>query len=92
MKYIIEYHPDVSRIDILRLSTNVQLRIVDAIEGKLQKHPRMFGLPLRHGLRKYRKLRVGNYRIVYTILSDDIVYILTIQHRKKVYKIAQQRI
>jgi len=34
------------------------------------------------GLRKYR---VGNYRVIYTII-DDSVLILRIQHRKDVYK------
>uniref|UniRef100_UPI004055EC41 type II toxin-antitoxin system RelE family toxin n=1 Tax=Candidatus Electrothrix sp. TaxID=2170559 RepID=UPI004055EC41 len=34
------------------------------------------------GLRKYR---VGNYRVIFTILNDSIL-ILRIQHRKNVYK------
>ena len=47
--------------------------------------PLHYGKPLRHSLGGHRALRVGDYRIIYRIESN-IVVIVTVQHRKFVYK------
>lgn len=60
-------------------------RIINKIES-LEKTP-FEGKPLVGNHRGEFSLRVGNYRIVYEIDSPaKTVYILTIKHRRHVYK------
>ena len=47
--------------------------------------------PLRKTLKGYRKLRVGDYRIVLEI-DDNNIYILGICHRKDVYTRVEKRV
>ncbi len=92
MVWVIEYHPDVPDKDIPKLSQSTQYKVLDAIETKLTAYPVEFSKPLRNVLKPYRSLRVGNYRIVFKVLNDDnVIYILTIRHRNKVYTIANKR-
>ena len=59
--------------------------IINALE-QLQQKPAL-GEFLHGDLKGRRKLRVGDYRVVYSIEKDKlIVFILRIAHRKDVYK------
>jgi mRNA interferase RelE/StbE len=78
------YHPDVQR-DLSRLSGNIKIRIRRAIEERLLKDPIAYGEPLKRTLKGYRKLRVGDYRIIYKLEGTNII-ILTIGHRKEAYE------
>ena len=86
----IVYHELVVKEDIPKLSTTDKLRIKQAIEEKLTKEPEAFGKPLRRSLRGYRKLRVGDFRIIFCIDKVD-VKILFIGHRSIVYQMASKR-
>ena len=86
MSHRIEYLDSVVREDIPRLSRDVRDRIRKAIEQKLASHPVEFGKPLRHSLKGARRLRVEDWRVVYTIESPDVVLIVKIGHRKDVYE------
>ncbi|MBA4336422.1 type II toxin-antitoxin system RelE/ParE family toxin [bacterium] len=90
MKFAIEYHVDVIQKDIPKLAKRKKEQIKFAIEEKLTKHPDVFGIPLRMSLKGYRKLRVGDYRIVFRIEKSK-VKIFLIQHRSVVYKYAGTR-
>jgi mRNA interferase RelE/StbE len=46
---------------------------------------------LRKTLRGYWKLRVGDYRVVFKIVAEE-VWILRIIHRKQVYEAIKKRI
>lgn len=70
--------------DISKLSKASRVRIKKAIEDKLQISPEIFGKPLRHSLRGFRSLRVGDYRIIF-LLTEKEVLVLLIAHRKEVY-------
>jgi mRNA interferase RelE/StbE len=48
----------------------------------LQNNP-LIGKPLRFGLKGFRSLRVGKYRIIYKI--NDKILLSTLKHRKNVY-------
>ncbi|MCD6427822.1 MAG: type II toxin-antitoxin system RelE/ParE family toxin [Caldisericaceae bacterium] len=85
MAFEILYHPDVKNKDIPEINKKLRLRIRKAIEERLATEPEKYGKPLRKTLKKYWKLRVGDYRIVYEI-DKKTVYVLGIIHRKKVYK------
>jgi mRNA interferase RelE/StbE len=83
--YHVRYHPDVKEKDLPKLNRNIQKRIKTAIEQRLLVSPERYSEPLRRTLKGYRKLRVGDYRIVLKPESEHIL-ILGICHRKDVYE------
>lgn len=85
LEFTIRYHIKVVEDDIPSLSQASRVRIRKAIEEKLTNAPEKFGKPLRQSLHGYRKLRVGDYRIVFRIEAHT-VFILAILHRSVVYK------
>lgn len=84
-RFKIKYHPLVVQHDIPTLDTLWRERIQRAIQEKLATQPEIFGRPLRKSLKGYRKLRVGDYRIVFKI-DGFIIFILLIKHRSVVYE------
>jgi mRNA interferase RelE/StbE len=78
------YHPDVAREDLPKIPRNMRVRLKRAIESRLLVDPILAGAPLRKDLTGYRKLRVGDYRIIYRVQKDEII-VLIIGHRKDVY-------
>jgi addiction module RelE/StbE family toxin len=86
LRYRSEYLESVVREDIPRLSKDVRNRIRKAIEHKLASHPVEFGKPLRYSFKGARRLRVADWRVVYTIELPDVVLIVKIGHRKDVYE------
>lgn len=84
--YTIEYLEIVAKEDIPDLPQAIKLRIKKAIEERLQTEPISFGKPLRYSLQGYRRLRVGDYRIVYCIdVKTHSVQIAAIKHHKDIY-------
>lgn len=79
-----KYHPEVAR-DISGFPQNIKHRIRKAIEDRLILDPIKFGEPLRRGLAGFRKLRVGDYRVIYQVQAQTVL-ILKIGHRSEVYK------
>ncbi len=85
--YSIEYLDTVVEKDIPALPKTMRLRIKTAIEERLTLDPVGFGKPLRYSLKGHRRLRVGDYRIVYRIEPHKhIVLITAIKHRKDIYE------
>lgn len=91
MIYEIRYLGIVVKKDIPKLPKNDKERVKKAIEEKLTTDPVGFGKPLRRSLKNYRKLRVGNYRIVFRI-DGLFVKIFAILHRFIVYEVMEYRI
>ena len=91
VNFDIIYHSDVAEKDIPSLPSFDKGRIKKAIENKLSTNPEIFGKPLRRSLKGYRKLRVGDYRIIYRIEGIK-VKIFYIGHRSIVYQKADKRI
>ena len=87
----IEYHPKVIKIDIPKLDKSIKERVKFTIYNKLSTEPIVYGLPLRGTLHQCWKLRVGDYRVVYTIIKDKIKIVI-IAHRKNVYRETLKRI
>lgn len=86
-----EYHELVVKRDIPKLSKSNRGKIKKAIEDKLMHSPDHFGKPLRRSLKGYRKLRVGDYRVIFRI-DKKTVKIFMIQHRAVVYDNAKDRV
>jgi len=84
MPFTLRYHPAVSTGDLPRIDRRTKDRIRKAIEERLQTAPHEYGLPLRKSLKGYWKLRVGDYRVVFKVVRNE-VWILGIMHRKFVY-------
>ena len=91
MIFEISYHPLVDRDDVPKLSQEWKAKIQKAIEERLTTHPEIYGKPLRRSLKGYRKLRVGDYRVIF-VLEKNTVKILVIQHRSVVYDRINKRI
>lgn len=89
--YDIVYHEHVVREDIPQISTSWKKEIRRAIETKLSSSPEVFGIPLRNTLKGYRKLRVGDYRVIFRVESKK-VKIFAIGHRSNIYIIANKRV
>lgn len=85
------YHPLVVKDDIPKLSEEWKQKIRLAIEQRLATQPDFYGKPLRRSLKGYRKLRVGDYRVVFRI-EKTTIKILIIQHRSVVYGQIYKRI
>lgn len=85
------YHRLVVSEDIPKLSNEWRRKIRIAIEDRLMTQPDFYGRHLRRSLKGYRKLRVGDYRIIFNI-EKNVVKILIIQHRSAVYEEISKRI
>jgi len=85
--YTIEYSATVVKFHIPALPVVIKKRIKRAIEERLTVDPVGFGKPLQYSLKGYRRLRVGDYRVIYRIEYDKrIVLIVAIKHRKDAYQ------
>ena len=89
--FVLHYHELIIKNDIPKLDATWRTRIRTAIIEKLSIQPETFGVPLRHSLKENWKLRVGDYRIIFTI-TDMSILILIIGHRSVVYKELLSRI
>ena len=87
----IVYHYLAVRDDIPKLSNEWREKVRIAIEKRLMTRPELYGKPLRRSLKGYRKLRVGDWRVIFRI-ENNIVKILVIQHRSVAYATAEKRI
>ena len=91
MNFEIKYHIAVIKEDIPRLSVVARAQVKRAIEAKLIFHPEQFGKPLRRSLKGYRKLRVGDYRVIFRI-EKSTIKIFAIQHRSIIYQRGSKRL
>jgi mRNA interferase RelE/StbE len=91
LEFDISYHPAVIREDIPKIAPSWRSKIKVAIEDRLTTQPEIYGKPLRRSLKGYRKLRVGDYRVVFRIQSKKVL-ILAILHRSVVYKNTGKRL
>ncbi|OGL96939.1 addiction module antitoxin RelB [Candidatus Uhrbacteria bacterium RIFOXYB2_FULL_45_11] len=89
--FVLQYHELVLKEDIAKLSASNKKQIKRAIEEKLVTHPELYGKPLRQSLKGYRKLRVGDYRVIFRI-EKQTIKILMIEHRSQVYQSVYMRI
>lgn len=89
--YGITFDGSVVEHDLPKLSSGIRKRIVLVIERKLGTHPDLYGAPLRQSLAGYRKLRVGDYRVIYAIRAKT-VKVFMIANRSSVYAAILKRL
>ncbi|MGA9117661.1 MAG: type II toxin-antitoxin system RelE/ParE family toxin [Bacteroidota bacterium] len=83
MAYSLGYKKSVQR-DLKQLSKAEAARILDLIEKELLKKPDSNPM-LKGKFAGLRKYRVGDYRVVYSIVGTE-VRILRIGNRRDIYK------
>jgi mRNA interferase RelE/StbE len=83
LAYNIVYKKSVQN-DLKKLPKVEARRVLDQIEEELSKNASSYPV-LKGQFAGLRKYRVGDYRVIYAILHDEVV-ILRVGHRKDVYK------
>lgn len=94
MTWEIIYHRDVDN-DLKSVGPAAAKRIMRTINEKLTRAPEKFGAPLSNNLKDFRKLRIGDFRVVYQVLNKKvIVFVLAVGPRrdKEIYRSASNRI
>lgn len=85
----VKIHRLVLDEDFRRIPKKDQSVILKTVYKKLGTAPQEYGAPLRHELKGYWKLKISNYRVVYTIEDDKVQVIVVkvgIRRDKEVYK------
>ncbi|MDA3787597.1 MAG: type II toxin-antitoxin system RelE/ParE family toxin [Desulfobacula sp.] len=94
MNWEIIYHKEVDE-DLKSVGPAAARRIIKTIDKKLASEPEKFGALLSHKLRDFRKLRIGDFRVVYQVLHKKvIVFVLAVGPRrdKEIYQSASDRL
>lgn len=87
-------HPLVVSEDLPALDKAAQRKILRILDLKLKQAPADYGEPLRGDLHGFWKLRIGEYRVVYTIHQQTIfVQVVKIGVRRddEVYQAMRKR-
>ena len=71
--------------DLAQIARQDRERLVYAI-NRLAEQPHV-GYPLKGDLRGLRRLRVGDYRVVYELLDNElVVLVVRVAHRREAYR------
>ncbi len=89
MTFNILYHHKIKE-DLAHTDASTRRKIIQTIQERLSVNPEKYGKPLRKPMKRYWKLRIGKYRIVYKIARNEVM-VLAILPRNKVYKIVKER-
>jgi mRNA interferase RelE/StbE len=84
-RYRVDFRPSAEK-DLKRLPSTVQRRVIDAI-WRLADNPRPAGCRKLAGGKDAYRIRVGDYRVIYTV--TDVVLVVGIQsirHRREAYR------
>ena len=74
-----------ARRELAQLPREARERVIAAIDA-LGEQP-LAGSPLKGGLRGLRRQRVGDYRILYELLDDElIILVVPVAHRRESYR------
>ena len=95
MMWQVKIHPLVIEEDFKGIPPSDQKVILSAIQKKLSADPQGYGKPLRGEFFHHWRLRVGDYRVVYKIVKDQIlVLVIKVGIRKddRIYRELFQRL
>ncbi len=84
MAYKITFKKSVSK-DLKKIDKSIVLEIFDKINAELSENAEKYPL-LKGKFASLRKFRVGDYRVLFSIIETETVIILRIAHRKEVYR------
>jgi len=70
---------------LARIPKKDRIRLIESID-RLRSEPNAGGV-LKGEFSGLRRLRVGNYRVVYEVVDDQLlVYVIRVAHRGQVYR------
>jgi len=78
----IDYKKSVIK-DLKRIDHSFQVKLVNQLEKELSENA-FAGKPLKGAYKGLFSLRIGDYRVIYTIAQKSVL-VLRISHRKDVY-------
>ena len=79
----IKIHRLVIEEDFKKIPSLDQKQILISIQKKIFVDPEAYGKPLRGEFSGYWRLRVGDYRVVYKIVKDEVlVYVIKVGIRR----------
>jgi mRNA interferase RelE/StbE len=84
-EYFVSFRRSAEK-DLRKLDTKLQNRVLRAVEP-LAQNPRPDGCRKLQGSEDAYRIRVGDYRVIYTV--DDAVLIVAVErvrHRREVYR------
>jgi len=85
MTYTIEFAPRTRR-ELRKLSSVVRKRVLDKIDS-LADNPFPHGYTEMKGSQNYYRVKVGDYRIIYTVEHGELlILVVTIGHRREIYR------
>ncbi|MGL9717320.1 MAG: type II toxin-antitoxin system RelE family toxin [Wolbachia sp.] len=85
-RYKIKLLKNVTERDLPALPKTIKSRVLKAIKERLTDSPDKVGKLLSHELKGHRRIRVGDYRIVYQVNKlERIVTVTGIRHREYIY-------
>jgi len=85
MPYIINIDPRGISEDIPKIQEPYRSQINRAIMERLTTNPVGFGKPLQYSLKGFRRLRIGDWRVIYRI-EGNTVQIIAIGLRRDIYE------
>ena len=75
-----------SRKQFESLPSKITKEITKILEEEIAHDP-LLGKPLQGTLKGLRSQRIGNLRIIYQIIKNElVVMVINLEHRKKVYR------
>lgn len=84
MRYLLKIKQSALK-ELQKLNKPDRLRLIEAID-KLPENPHI-GKPLKGNFAGLRRLRIGDYRVVYEINEGEVlILILRVAHRKEIYR------
>ena len=84
MAYKIDFKQSVSK-DLKRIDKSIASEILDKIDAELSINADQYPV-LKGTFAGLRKFRIGDYRIIYSIINNETILILRIAHRREVYR------
>jgi mRNA interferase RelE/StbE len=86
-RHTIKFLKNVSKRDLPILPKTIKLRVEEIIKEHLTVNPINLGESLRYKFKGHRRLRTGDYRIIYHVNAVKYeVTIVSIKHRKDIYE------
>ena len=72
----VKIHRLVLEEDFKNINNTDRKKILKAIRRKLSSEPLKFGAPLRGEFSVYRKLRAGDYRVIYRTKGEELLVLV----------------
>ena len=86
MSYQLEFTAEAI-VDLEKLTQVVRVRVVKKINWLVENFELLTPQPLSANLNSFYKLRIGDYRVIYSFDDSGIIVIHQVGHRREVYNL-----